>query len=451
MYTSEPRSERSPPDQARNRRVACARKARMYTSGPRSEPKANEAQKAGLAFEPPMSESANASTREYPSDVHVLQTGGREILLVGTAHVSRESADLVREVIEKERPDCVCIELDAQRYEALSQPQRWENLDLREIIRKKRLAALIANVLLVSYQRKLGGALGVLPGTELLEAAKAAEEHGIPIALCDRDVRVTLRRSWAAMSLWNKAKLLSALGMSVFDRPDFDEDELRRIRDQDVLSELMKELGEALPAVKTTLIDERDGYLAQKIREAEGGKLVAVVGAGHVGGIRDALLSGREVDLEAIETIPPVAPIWKIIGWGVPALIISSLVYIGVSKGAAVAAENLIFWILANGIPATLGAIVSVAHPVVILSAFAVAPVTSLIPVIGAGYVLAFMQAYLVPPVVREFESVADDVGELRAWWRNRLLRIMLVFILTTLGSLLGTYVGGAEIVSNLF
>jgi pheromone shutdown-related protein TraB len=389
--------------------------------------------------------------REYPADVHVLETEGREILLVGTAHVSRESADLVREVIEKERPDCVCIELDAQRYEALSQPQRWENLDLREIIRKKQLAPLLANVLLVSYQRKLGGALGVLPGTELLEAAKAAEEHGIPVALCDRNVRVTLRRSWAAMTLWNKAKLISALGMSVFDRPDLDEDELRRIRDQDVLSELMKELGEALPAVKTTLIDERDDYLAQKIREAEGGRLVAVVGAGHVGGIRDALLSGREVDVEAIESIPPMAPVWKIIGWGVPGLIIASLVYIGLVKGAAVAAENLWFWVLANGIPATLGAIVSAAHPMVIVSAFAVAPVTSLIPVIGAGYVLAFLQAYLVPPVVHEFETVADDVGEARSWWRNRLLRIMLVFILTTLGSLLGTYVGGAEIVSNLF
>ena len=176
-----------------------------------------------------------------------------------------------------------------------------------------------------------------------------------------------------------------------------------------------------------------------------------MVGAGHVGGIRDAILSGREIDIEAIETIPPVAPIWKIIGWGIPALIIASLAYIGISKGAAVAAENLMLWVLANGIPATLGALASAAHPVVILSAFAVAPVTSLIPVIGAGYVLAFMQAYLVPPVVQEFENVADDVGEARAWWRNRLLRIMLVFILTTLGSLFGTYVGGAGIVSNLF
>jgi pheromone shutdown protein TraB len=178
---------------------------------------------------------------------------------------------------------------------------------------------------------------------------------------------------------------------------------------------------------------------------------VAVVGAGHIEGIRRALLERRQVDLDAINTIPPVAPIWKWIGWGVPTLILGSLLYIGVVKGAEVAAENLLYWIVANGIPTTIGAAAALAHPAVVASAFAVAPVTSLIPVIGAGYVLSFLQAYLAPPVVREFESVADDAGSLRQWWRNRLLRIFLVFVLTTIGSLIGTYVGGFEIVSNLF
>jgi pheromone shutdown-related protein TraB len=389
--------------------------------------------------------------RSYPADVHVLDVDGREVILVGTAHVSRESVDLVRQVIEREAPDCVCVELDAQRYAALSQKQRWENLDLKQIIRKKQLAALLANLLLVSYQKKLGGALGVLPGTELLEAARAAEARGIPVALCDRDVRVTLRRVWASMSLWNKSKLISLLALSAFDQPELDEAELRRLRDQDVLSELMKELGEALPALKHTLIDERDSYLSQKILQTEGERVVAVVGAGHVEGIRRALEERREVDLESINAIPPISPIWKWIGWGVPALILGSLLYIGVVKGLAVAGENLAYWIVANGIPTTIGAVAALAHPAVIACAFAVAPVTSLIPVIGAGYVLAFLQAYLVPPMVRELESVADDVASLRCWWRNRLLRIFLVFLLTTLGSLIGTYVGGFEIVSNLF
>jgi pheromone shutdown protein TraB len=185
--------------------------------------------------------------------------------------------------------------------------------------------------------------------------------------------------------------------------------------------------------------------------EAEGSRLVAVVGAGHVEGIRRALMGNQEVDLEELNQIPPVSRFWKGIGWGIPTLILGALAYIGVSKGAAVAGENLWFWILANGIPATIGAALSMAHPIVVGSAFAVAPVTSLIPVIGAGYVLAFLQAYFAPPLVSEFESLADDFGEPRRWWRSRLLRVFLVFVLTTIGSLIGTYVGGYEIVSNLF
>jgi pheromone shutdown-related protein TraB len=389
--------------------------------------------------------------RSYPSDVHVIEVDGREFIVVGTAHVSRESADLVREVIEKERPDCVCIELDAQRYEALSQKVRWEKLDLREIIRKKQLAPLLANLLLASYQKKLGGALGVLPGAELIEAARAAESLGIPVALCDRDVRITLRRVWAAMSLWKKAMLVSTLGLSIFDRPELDEDELRRLRDQDVLSELMQELGEALPALKHTLIDERDAFLSHKILESAGDRIVAVVGAGHVEGIKRALLERQSIDIEAINVIPPVTPMWKWIGWGIPGAILGALLYIGLEKGMSVAGDNLAFWIVANGIPTTIGAIIALAHPVVIISAFAVAPVTSLIPVIGAGYVLAFVQAYLRPPVVKEFEMLADDASSLRRWWGNHLLRVFLVFILTTLGSLIGTTVGGFEIFSNLF
>ena len=388
----------------------------------------------------------NASReRDYPPDVHVIEIDGREFILVGTAHVSRESADLVREVIEKERPDCVCIELDAQRFESLSHRQRWENLDLRQVIRQRQLAPLLANLVLASYQKKLGGALGVIPGTELLEAARAAEEHQIPVALCDRDVRITLRRAWASMSLWNKSKLLAALIASIVDRPELDEEELRRIRNQDVISELMRELARELPSVKIALIDERDAYLAHKILAAEGERVVAVVGAGHVAGIRDALTSRRPVDIAAISLIPPVSPIWKWLGWGLPAAVLLALVWIGLHHGASAAGAQLLFWIAATGGLTAAGAVLSLAHPLVVLSSFAVAPITALSPVLGAGHVLALFQAYLVPPMVREFESVSDDFGAPVRWWQNRLLRIFLVFLLTTFGALAGNYVGLAE------
>lgn len=385
------------------------------------------------------------------SDVHRVEVEGREFILVGTAHVSRESTALVRAVIERERPDAVCVELDRQRYESLSQKRRWEALDLREVIRKQQLAALLANLVLASYQKKLGGVLGVAPGTELIEATRVADELGIRVHLCDRDVRVTLRRAWASMSLWKKATLLATLLASIFDRPEITEEDLRRLREQDVLSELMRELGEAMPALKQVLIDERDVYLTQKMREAPGQRILAVIGAGHVAGIRRALAAPANVDLEEINRIPPIRPVWKWVGWGVPGLILGALVVIGLRQGAEVAGANLLFWIVANGVPSTLGALLAGAHPVTVVSAFFVAPVTSLIPVIGAGYVLAFLQAYLAPPMVSEFESVTDDLTSPLRWWRNRLLRIMLVFVLTTLGSLIGTYVGGYAIISSLF
>lgn len=389
--------------------------------------------------------------RNYPPDVRILVVDQRELILVGTAHISRESVDLVREVIEKERPDTVCVELDQGRYDALSEEQRWESLDLREVIRNRQLSTLLVNLMLASYQKRLGGALGVAPGSELLEAVKAAEEHSIPVELCDRDIRATLRRAWGSLSSWRKFLLLSSVLGSAFERPEITEADLRELRQTDVLNELMRELGEEMPTLKRVLIDERDGYLAEKIRRSPGEKIVAVVGAGHVEGMSSALESGEAIDLEHLSTIPAVSSIWKWVGWGIPALILASIGYIGISQGPAAAGENALFWFLANAIPSAIGGAIALGHPATIAAAFFSAPFTSLTPVIGAGYVCAFVQTFLRPPVVKEFQSVGDDIGTVSGWWKSRLLRIFLVFILTTLGSVIGTWVGGARIISNLF
>jgi pheromone shutdown-related protein TraB len=396
-------------------------------------------------------EEDNTSRYRDSEDVEVIEIDGREFVLVGTAHISQESVELVRNIIEAEKPDCVCIELDAQRYEALSQQKRFASLDLREVIRNQQLAALLMNLLLASYQKRLGGKLGVVPGSELLEAAKVAEENDIAISLCDRDIRVTLRRAWASLSLWKKAMLVSTFAASAFEDPELSEEELNRIKQKDVLSELMNELGQAMPTLKEALIDERDRYLAQKIRESEGQKLVAVVGAGHIQGMKQAILEGRDEDLEEISTIPKVSPWLKWIGWAIPALIVSALGYIGVTQGAAAASDNAIFWFLINAVPCAIGGVIALAHPLTILAGFISAPFTSLTPVIGAGYVTAFVQTYVHPPLVHEFQSVGEDIATLRGWWHSRLLRVFLVFILTTLGSVVGTWVGGSVIVSNIF
>jgi len=397
-----------------------------------------------------MSEQDNGN-HVYPEDVQILNIDGREIFLVGTAHVSQESVDLVQQVIANEKPDRVCVELDDKRYQALSGRKRWESLDLKEIIKKKQLSTLLVNLILASYQKKLGMQLGVMPGSELLQATREAEKYSIPVSLCDRDVRVTLRRAWHETSLFKKGYLLATLLVSLFDKTEITEEKLEELKKKDVLSELMSELGEAMPVLKKVLIDERDIYLAEKIKMSPGKKLVAVVGAGHVAGITERITEDNSKVMPEISKFPPVSSGLKALGWAIPLLIIGALISIGILKGSSAAGANLLYWILANGIPSAIGALLAWAHPLTIASAFAAAPVTSLTPVIGAGYVTAFVQVLVRPPVVREFETVAEDMSTVAGWWRNKLLRVFLAFLLPGLGSLIGTWIGGVEIISNLF
>jgi pheromone shutdown-related protein TraB len=388
---------------------------------------------------------------QYDSDVSVLTVGDKTVILVGTAHVSQESVEIVKLVIEQEHPDDVCVELDAKRFEAISHPNRWESLDLKEIIRKQQLSTLMVNLVLASFQKRLGDKLGVLPGMEMLEAIRMAEKHNVPVILGDRDVRVTMRRAWRNTPFWRKSLLVSSLMLSIFDTTEVSEDEIRNLKKQDVLSEMMKDLGKEVPTLKVALIDERDRYLAKKIVETPGKRTVAVVGAGHVAGIRKTIEQQVPVDLDELNYIPPVSPIWKMVGWSIPLLIVGSIAWIGWQKGAGAAGENALFWILANGIPSGIGGILAMAHPLTILTAFASAPFTSLTPVIGVGYVTAFVQAYLQPPIVKDFQTIAEDIAIPGRWWKSRLLRVFLAFLLPTIGSIIGTWVGGTRIVSNLF
>jgi pheromone shutdown-related protein TraB len=398
-----------------------------------------------------MIEEKEVNNKKYTEDVQFVNRNGREFIIVGTAHISRQSANLVKEVIENERPDTVCVELDEKRYKSLSEKKRWENLDLKTIIREKQLSTLIMNLVLASYQKKLGEKLGVEPGAELLQATQTAKELNLPIELCDREVRVTLKRAWHSMNFWQKLKFLTGGLAGLFEKQELTEEKLAELRSKDVLTEMMEELGKAMPVLKRVLIDERDTYLAEKTKQAAGNKIVTVVGAGHVNGIISHLRHDKEVDLSDIEKIPPSAPVVKIIGWGIPILIVASILYIGYTKGLAEAGDNAIFWILANGIPSALGAMIALAHPITILTAFLAAPFTSLTPVIGAGYVAAFVQVYFQPPVVKEIQDVMQDLSKPAKWWKNKLLKVFLVFILTSLGSVIGTYVGFFEIISNVF
>ena len=384
------------------------------------------------------------------SDIHIVHQDDREIILVGTAHVSQKSVDLVRRIIEHEKPACVCIELDEKRYNSLASKKRWQTLDLKEIIRRKQLSTLLMNLILASYQKRLGDQLGVKPGMELLEAANTAKKLDIPIGLVDRDVRITMRRAWKKTSFYKKGYLLANLLASLFDNTEISEEKLTELKDTDALTELMNELGEALPELKQVLIDERDIFLAEKIKKTQGEKIVAVVGAGHVAGIKKIMTEDHSRQMTEINSIPPVSPVWKFLGWSIPVVIISSIVLIGWTKGSTVAGENVTYWILANAIPSALGALIAFGHPLTILAAFLGAPITSLTPIIGAGYVCAFVQVMTRPPVVMEFEQVLGDMATVKGWWKNKLLRVLLCFMLPGFGSLIGTWIGGFEILKNL-
>lgn len=384
-------------------------------------------------------------------DVIVLNYGRKTIILIGTAHISKISAELVSNIISSENPETVCIELDQQRFDSLSNKTKWQNLDVKTLIKNKQLSTLFLNILLASYQKKLGKKLGVNPGVELLEAIKTAQKNNINVALCDRDVRITLKRAWRSMSFIQKSKFLSMTFASIFDNKELSEKELEELKQKDMLSELMNELGKSLPILKRVLVDERDSYLAKKIKEADGNKIVAVVGAGHLIGIEKKISENEEINISSIEQIPDASPFIKIVGWTIPIIIIGALFVIGFTKGYDEAGGNLLFWILANGIPSAFGALIAWAHPITILSVFIAAPLTSLTPLIGAGYVAAFVQYFFKPPLVFEIESVIEDVNIFKKWWTNKFLRIFLVFFLSGIGSVVGTYLGAYKIITNLF
>lgn len=385
------------------------------------------------------------------SDIRRLLLSGREIVLIGTAHISQESTDLVRRVIADEKPDTVCVELDQGRLQSLSEPDRWKSLDLKDVIRRKQMSTLVVNLVLSSYQKRMGDQTGVKPGSELKAAVDEANAHNIPVVLADREIKVTLRRAWACTPWYRKFKLLAGLFESIFDNTEVSEEQLREIRQQDTLSSLMTDFGKAFPELRSVLIDERDQYLADKIRNAPGAKVVAVVGAGHLQGIQAILEGEKPVPPESeLVHIPPPHPAWNLIGWGIPAAIVLSMVLVGILKGFDVAADNALFWVLATGGPAAFGTALALAHPLTILVAFLAAPLTTLHPLIGVGFFTALTQAYLVPPRVFEVETVTEDVWKPKRWWKNRLTRVFLAFLLPGLPTTIGSLLGGYKIFSSL-
>lgn len=373
------------------------------------------------------------------SDIYRIKKDDREIVLIGTAHISQVSKDLVRATIEAEAPDTVCVELDEGRLKSIKEPDRWKKTDLKQVIKNKQLGTLIANLVLGSYQKRMGAQTGVKPGSELKEAVDCAEGRGAELVLADRDIKITLRRTWACTPWYRKLSLLGGLFASIFDKTEVSEEDLAKIKEQDALSAMMQDFGKSFPEVKQVLIDERDQFLASKIKNAPGKKIVAVVGAGHMNGIAKIIEENRELPSEeSISVIPKSAPIWKIIGWAIPVAIIASIIAVGVHAGFEKAGELSLQWAMLTGGGAMLGTVIAGGHPVTILVALVAAPFTGLTPLIGVGFFTALTQVYMRPPRVSEMETLADDIWQVKRWWKNRVTRVILCFLCPGIPAIIG-------------
>jgi pheromone shutdown-related protein TraB len=371
---------------------------------------------------------------------HRLTFEDKEIILLGTAHVSKESADLAARVIEEEKPDTVCIELCEARYQALTQKNKWQNTDLIKVIKEKKAFLLLSNLMLSSFQKRIGQKLGIKPGEEMLRAVEAAKAIDAHIHLSDRNIRTTLSRTWRLMGLWTKIKLMAQFVASMGGGiDDITEEDIEEMKKRDVLETLLSEIGKGFPEVRRILIDERDLYLVSKIRTAPGKKIVAVVGAGHVPGIQKNL--HEDIDTDALDQMPPKGRLSGILKWGIPALIIGLIIAGFFSAGSAGGVHMIKWWVLANAVLAGLGAAIALAHPLTILSAIAAAPLTSLNPMIAAGWVSGLVETLLGKPKVKDFESLPEDIVSAKGFWTNKITKILLVVVFTNIGSSVGTFV----------
>jgi pheromone shutdown-related protein TraB len=369
-----------------------------------------------------------------------LTLDGREIILLGTAHVSQASVDMVRTVIAVEQPDTVCVELDHQRHKALRNQGQWETLNLIEVIRQGQAPFLCANLALSAYQKRMGLHTGVRPGAELAAAAEEAEARNLKLCLVDRQIRTTLLRAWRTAGFWKKMSLLATLLAGMFEKQVIDEAELARLRESDTLTVLLDELAQVLPTVKTILVDERDLYMANEIRHCSGQRVVAVVGAAHLPGIsaRLAAPSPPPDVIAELSVIPEKGKLSQSLQWLIPALVVGVFIFGFFAGDMSKLSSAAIGWVLATGGFSALATAFALGHPLTILSAFLAAPITTLHPAIGVGFVTGLVQAFLVPPTVKDMERAGEDIVTVRGWWRNRMTRVLLVFFLSNLGAAVG-------------
>lgn len=366
--------------------------------------------------------------------------GERTFHLIGTAHVSKKSVEEVRRVIAELRPNTVCVELDEMRYEALTDETRWRKLDIFEVIKQRKTLFLMANLALQAFQKRLGDQLGVRPGAELVAAVEAGREIGAEVLLVDRNVQITLKRTWAALGAGEKAKLVGLLFASVFAGDEITEEDVERLKQREHFQDALSQFAAHVPSVKAPLIDERDAFLMSRIEEAPGEVVVGVVGAGHVAGMTRFL--GKKVDRDALSTIPEPKLTSRLVKWIIPVVILAAFGYGYHQHQGQGLKEMLTAWVLPNAIVSGIFTLLARGKALSVLTAMVASPITSLNPTINAGMVVGLVEAWLRKPTVEDCERLSSDMTTWAGMKRNPLSRTLIVAIAATIGSALGAYIG---------
>lgn len=401
-----------------------------------------------------MSESQSLAPAESGGPRRTVVCGDRRFILLGTAHVSKASADEVQAEIASGEYDAVAIELCDARHAALTRGDEVADMDLFQVLRQGKAGMVAANLALGAYQQRLAEQFGIEPGAEMRAAITESEQAGLPLALIDRNIGITLKRVYRRIPWWQRVSTMASLAASLVSSEKISEDDIEKLKEGDMLESTFNEFAEESEAMHAALIDERDQYMAaQLLSQGKPGTTLVVIGAGHLKGMAGYLAQGNttpEQTIAELDTVPPGARWVKWIPWLVVALVIAGFV-IGFSRSTGLGQQLVVEWVVINGALSALGALLALGHPLTIVTAFIAAPITSLNPTIGAGMVTAAAELWLRKPRVGDFSTLKHDVTSVRGWWRNRVSRTLLVFLFSTIGSAIGTYVAGFRIFGQLF
>lgn len=388
--------------------------------------------------------------------LQTLSIAGSKLTILGTAHVSRTSAETVKQMVRSEEFDVVCIELCQSRYNSIMRPSLLAEMDLFDVIRHGKASMVTASLALGAYQQRLAEQLGIEPGIEMKTAIIEGKTLHLPIVLIDREIGTTLKRVYHNVPFWKRIYLVAGLFTSVLSREEVSEQEIEKLKSGDILETTFTQFSEDAKDLFMPLIDERDQYMAAKLiqtmEEHRGKNLLAVVGAGHIKGMCNYLENeglNPHAIINDLDAIPSKISWLKIIPWVIVALVCIGF-YLGFQKSPELGWSLIFQWIVINGSMSALGAAIAGAHLLTILTAFVAAPITSLNPTIGAGMVTAAVELLIRKPTVKDFGDLRKDTTTALGWRKNRVAKILLIFLLSSLGSAIGTYVAGFRIFGQL-